>query len=467
MVYAAASYHPRNRAMQLPPGCPDPKRFPLWPAIAVTMLTAAGFAIFKFVLLSEIALDIETAKKTLPFEFLRVFVQAHPGIELKESVMQGLAAILTAGVLVGYLLNAPLAESWRCSRLFVLSCLGMALVSLVAIPTLLNPWISAFLMGGIYGTACAARGKTIPLLALGNGRHNTFVNGIMNASLVVGLLGGIILGGFISISFVGDTDTSKGKFLDADWAAHVVLSVLLIVGTLVGLRLRVPEQQQQSFGIALKRLLGSTSILTRRYWSLLLSGGIAWGISTAFGLAMVIFVVEKCHLKYDTAVSLGVFGAIGAILGSYVSDWFARRRWVITGFLILAAVIFSIPYLVQDYSGSFAVGTTMTIPYNISAYWVAAVLTMFFGFFFMVPTNIIDARFLALAARDGMAGYGGSVFSLIHNIFILIISTGLAVALFLEYILADHQFVVLAAAAVLAAAFTGVAKLSDHDAGEA
>lgn len=434
--------------MQLPPGCPDPKKFPLWPAIAITILTAAGFAIFKFVLLSEIALDITTAEKTLPFEFLRLFVQSHPGIDLKESVMQGLAAILTAGVLVGYLMNAPLAEAWRCSRLFVLSCLGMALVSLMAIPSVLNPWISAFLMGGIYGTACAARGKTIPLLALGNGRHNTLVNGIMNASLVVGLLGGIILGGFISISFVGDTNTSAGKILDADWMAHVVLSVMLVIATLVGLRLRVPEQPHQSFGVALKHLLSSTVTLSHRYWSLLLSGGIAWGISTAFGLALVINVVTTCHLKYDTAVSLGAFGAVGAILGSTVSDWFARRRWVISGFLILAGVIFAIPHLVVGY-------------------WSAALLTLLFGFFFMVPTNIIDARFLALAARDGMAGYGGSVFSLIHNIFILLISTGLAVALFVGSIKADHQFIVLAVFAVLAAAFAGVAKLSDHDAGEA
>ena len=423
--------------------------YPLWPAVAITILTAAGFAIFKFSLLAEIALDIDTAKATLPFEFLRVFVETRPSIDLKEAVMQGLAAIFTMGLLTGYILNAPLAEAWRCSALFGLSCLGMAIVSILGMPWVLNPWVAAYLMGGVYGTACAARGKTVPLLALGNGRHNALINGIINGCLVIGLLAGSILGGVLSSWFIGDTATPLvGRLYDADWLPHVILMVMLVIGTLIGRRLHVPEPEKKSFGQAFSHILSSTGTLSVRYWSLLISGGIAWGISTALGLAMVFYMVDDLHMHYDTATTLSIFGAFGAILGSWVSDWFARRRWVVSCYFILAGIIFIIPRVVVGY-------------------WSAVPVIVLFGIFFMIPTNVVDARFLALSARDGMAGYGGSVISLLHNVFILLISTGLAVPLFLQYIKAEQQFLLLAAAACLAAVFAGIARLSDKNAGEA
>ena len=156
----------------------------LWPAILVTFLTGMGFASLKFVLISEIALNFDPATHVpLPFEHLeQVLQRCIAKGNLAEAVGQGMAAMLTFGVLVGFLINSPLAGAWRVAPLFALSCSLVAAGMLAAIG--LNPWPIAFVIGVAYGTACAARGKMIPLLAVATGRHNTQVSGYINAALV-------------------------------------------------------------------------------------------------------------------------------------------------------------------------------------------------------------------------------------------------------------------------------------------
>src|SRR4051812_42064024 len=72
----------------------------LWPAMLVTLLTGAGFAGLKFVLIGELAFEY-SPKDPLPFEWMdRLVRNCVRHDTLDEAVSQGLAAMLTAGVLV-------------------------------------------------------------------------------------------------------------------------------------------------------------------------------------------------------------------------------------------------------------------------------------------------------------------------------------------------------------------------------
>ena len=418
------------------PSRPGPAAFPLWPAVLVAIATSAGFAIFKLILISEIALDPVAAQRNLPLAPLRILFDPGHGLPLQEALAQGLAAVLTVGILVGYLFNAPLAGAWRCGPLFVLACLGMAVVAILAIPGLADPWLAALAMGAIYGTACAARGKVVPLLAQAGNGGSTRVNGAVNAGLVIGLLAGAVLGSVLADAFIGVPGSDRpsiGRWLDDDRLAHVVLALLLALGVLAGLRLRVPEQAPTPFGRGLAELWSGTVAMLRHHWALLVSGGIGWGVCTAFSLAVLIHCIQSLHLPQIQATLLGAFAGIGAIIGSLVSHHCARRRWVILGYLILGAVVAGVPWLIRDF-------------------WSGAVTMTVVGLVYMVPTNVIDARFLSIAHAEGLAGRGGTVLSLVHNLFILGIGFGLALLLLGGVLTPVGQFRILAGCSVAAAA---------------
>ncbi len=82
-----------------------PSRTSLWPAIVVTLLTGAGFAGLKFVLINEIAFA-DDADRALPFAWWHVLMEhCRQKDTVDEAVSQCLAAILTLCVLIGFLIN--------------------------------------------------------------------------------------------------------------------------------------------------------------------------------------------------------------------------------------------------------------------------------------------------------------------------------------------------------------------------
>src|SRR5580704_9786959 len=78
--------------------------FSLWPAVLVTLFTGLGFAGLKFVLINELALSYDPARPpALPFVWMeRILHNAVMNGTLSDAVSQGLAAVLTLGVLIGY-----------------------------------------------------------------------------------------------------------------------------------------------------------------------------------------------------------------------------------------------------------------------------------------------------------------------------------------------------------------------------
>jgi predicted MFS family arabinose efflux permease len=411
----------------------------LWPAVLVTFLTGMGFASLKFVLITEIALTYDPATHTpLPFEYLEKVLQAcNDKGNLSEAVGQGMATMLTFGVLVGYAVNSPLAGAWRVAPLFALSC---ALVSVGMLASLVfNPWPIAFVIGLAYGTACAARGKVIPLLAAATGRHNTQVSGYINAALVVGLLAGTIFGNILGDLFVRDKfDTQVLKA----WMSHVLLAAFMGVATWASFLVRVEDPHPTPFRTGLRELVTGTLATCRTHWALLAGGGLIWGIASAASLAVFIYGVDDLKLDQTKAASVAIFAAIGAILGNLASDWLDRRRYVLLCLTGLAVGIFCFPWIVHGY-------------------FTAALMMVFVSFMFAAPANVLDARLLYLTAQEGHAGRGSTVMSLIHNVFILATGFALSVPLFLSWISAAQQFTIMAIITVIAMGVSACAKFGD------
>ncbi len=408
--------------MSLPPA---PYR--LWPAIAVTFITGLGFTSLKMTLITELGLAFDPAQiAQLPFAWMReVMTTCYEKGLVTEAISQGLAAVLTLGVFTGFLINSPLAGAWRAAPMFAWSC---AVVAALAVGTILmNPWPLALLVGTAYGAACAARGKVIPLLAEGTGRHNTFVSGVINAALVVGLLAGTVAGMVLGQVFVGAI--KEGVKVEAmvpmPWVAHALIAGIFLVGLPIALRVRTPACQVIPFADGMRHLQRDTWDTLRRHWALLVGGGLIWGVASAASLSVLIWGIQELGMKPAEAASIAVFAAIGAIIGNLVSDRMNRRSLVIASLLVLA-------------------GGMMGVKWLMVGYWSSAVSMIMVGASFAAPANVLDARLLHLTNEEGVPGRGSTVMSLIHNAFILVVGVGLAVPLFLGVIEAYGQFLILA-----------------------
>jgi hypothetical protein len=315
------------------------------------------------------------------------------------------------------------------ARLFVLSSAGVAAGTMLTL--WFNQWLVAAFVGIAYGTACAARGKVVPLLAVTNGRTSTQVSGYINAALVISLLAGTKFGMMLY--------DQVGNPL---WR-HGVLFAFVVAATLLGFLVNPPEPAPVPFGAGLRELISGTGELLRERWPLLIAGGMAWGIAAALVLAAFMDAVDRLQIAPAAAVNLVVFPALGAILGNLASHWMDRRRHVIAALVGLALAIFLYPQLV--------VGEK-----------TGALFMVLVGFFFAAPTNVLDARLLAYAAAQGRPGRGAAVMSLIHNSFILVIGSGLAIALFLGHMSAVGQFYALSGAALLAGLVVTRARINDR-----
>ena len=95
----------------------------------------------------------------------------------------------------------------------------------------------------------------------------------------------------------------------------------------------------------------------------------------------------------------------------------------------------------------------------------AACMVFCIGFLFAAPANVLDAKFLANAHNEDLAGLGGTVMSFVHSFAILAIGISLAVPLFLGLMRAHDQFWVLAGIALASSLATIWAKLGDSCSG--
>lgn len=397
-----------------------------------------SFAALKFVFIGEIAIDFDPQHPpALPFVWMQeVLAAAIQKETVREAISQGMAAVLTLGVLLGYCINAPMAGALRSKWLFLMSALGV-LAGVVA-SYWLNPWLVAVYIGVIYGTACAARGKVVPLYAMDGKRSNTLVSGLINATLVIGLLLGAVFGSLLY-------DQLQHLEFKREIRRLVLVGTLLL-GAGSSLFICPREAEAIPFRIGLGNLLSTSRVMIRRYWALLIVGGLAWGIGSAASLAGMIFAIDDLHLKFSQAAVMVLFPAVGAIIGNLVSHWMDKRRYVIGAYIAMAGAVASFPLVLM-------------LPENLHTP-ATACLMIVVGLLFAAPTNVIDAKLLANCAAEGDPGRGSTSMSLWHNVFILVIGSGLAIPLFLGWMSAAGQFYFLAGCTLLTAFLTIFTRLS-------
>ena len=413
---------------------PPDARSSLVPAIATTFMVGCGFAALKFVLIGRIALDWDPGQAgsldALPWQWLReVILACYQRGGFQEATSQTMAVVLTFGLLLGFPLNGPLAGAWRCDRLFAVSTAAVGFGCLMALWS--NPWVWACFIGVAYGAACSARGKIVPLLARASGHSNTMVSGAINAALALGLIAGTITGSFVSQKVASPT------------IQHAILVGIAGIGVFSAFFIRVPEPTAVPFGQGLRDFIRATSFLFRRHWPLLAGGGLAWGITAAASLALFVHAVDDLNLERGPASTLAACAAVGAILGNLFSHRYTRRRYVIAAFVLLAVALAGYPYVV-------------------SGVYSAAAMVSLIGFLFAAPANVLDAKFMANAHEDSMAGLGGTVMSFVHSLAILVIGMALAIPLFLGLMRAHDQFWVLAGIALATCVLTIWAKVNDQ-----
>jgi hypothetical protein len=414
---------------------PDAKRTgpPLWPAVAVTLMTSAGFAALKFILIGELALEYDPSVH-MPFGWLDDLMRRCYGTgNLDEAVSQGLAAILTLGVLLGYGVNAPLAGAMRVPTLFVISSLMVASGTMLSV--MFNPVLVAAGVGVAYGASCAARGKAIPLFTQ-QGRSATTVSGFINAALVIGLLLGTIGGTVLREHLNNGHEHQVGL-------RHGIIGVFMVATAALSLAVRPTEGRRTPFTEGLRQLAGGTVTMVGRHWALLVAGGLTWGVAQAASLAVYMDGIDRFKISPTLASFVGVFAIAGAILGNLASPWLQRRWAVMAGLGALSACVLLYPFIVTSWPG-------------------AAVMMVVVGTLFAAPTNVLDARFLSLAHEEGLAGRGSTVMSLVHNSFIFCVGTGLALPLLLGNMAPQQQFYALGAVAALAMVVAGFARIQPH-----
>jgi hypothetical protein len=396
-------------------------------------MTSAGFAALKFILIGELALEYDPTV-VMPFGWLddlmrRCFATGN----LDQAVSQGLAAILTLGVLLGYGVNAPLAGAMRVPVLFFLSCLAVAAGTMLTL--WFNPVLVAAGIGIAYGASCAARGKAIPLFTDGGRRTATMVSGFINAALVVGLLlgtiGGTVLREHLNHGHVHDVALR-----------HAIIGVFMLATAALALAVRPREPPGTPFLAGLRDLAGGTATMVGRHWALLAAGGLTWGVAQAASLAVYMDGIDRLQISPTRASFVGVFAIAGAILGNLASHWCQRRWHVMTGLGGLCACVLAYPWLVTRWP-------------------LAALMMVLVGALFAAPTNVLDSRFLTLAHREGLAGRGSTVMSLVHNTFIFLVGSGLALPLLLGSMDARQQFLALGVVAILAMLVSAFARLED------
>lgn len=409
-----------------------PLRTGFLPAVVATFGASLGFAGLKMLLVGELALAFDLATHDpLPSAWLEELVQRCARQDnIKEAITQGLAAVITLGVIIGYLINAPLAGAWSCRRLFSVSALGVGAGSLAVL--VVNPWVAMLCVGIFYGAACAARGKSVPLIAKAGGLSNTFVSGVVNASMTIGLLLGTLLGFTLYEYIKGD---------EPELLRHAIIAGFLALALGAGLLVRPPEPPRASFAAGWSSLFSGTLGFFARHWPLLVGGGLAWGIISAASLAVLVDAVQRLHLKESVAPTLALWAAGGAIAGNLISHRWKGRLQVALMLALMGAVIFAYPLLATGYLS-------------------ASLLCVLTGGLFAAGSNVLDARFLREAAQEGHAGHGATLMSLTHSLAIFVVGSGLAIALLLDWLAPATQFPILGAGSLLTAVAACFAKLS-------
>ena len=347
--------------------------------------------------------------------------------EDKIWLIQAINSLLTVGPVFAYVFTAPLVSSCKKRQVMTTSALLTGVILTLGHfsgwPG--SAWLYLFLIGLIMSVFAAAKMATVPIEAEDSGRSPFFVNGLLSAVFIVGMLAGLPLG-----TYCYDWNVDRGIALG-------IGIFLLASATAWGLVYK--DERKIAFGKAYANLLEDSISLFFTHILYLLSSPLIWGVGGAVSLAVTAYA-EQQKLGGATECSLmSLYAAIGIIVGNVLSPRFAPKRYssaFLSG-LALLGLVSGIPVFVEV--GLQQVEDARALYFPLATYMIVV------GFFFGVCSNLIDAEYLQRVGEEGKEGTGASLHSLCIAVFAFLVCAIVGLSILRGWMDAISQFVLLAA----------------------
>ncbi len=389
------------------------------------------------------ALVIAAFLGALGIGFVKFFSLHYLGDEVYQDegakgwIIQIISALMTLGPVLLYPVSAPLAASFSKRMLMSISCILITSVLLVGYWTQWTGslWLYLFLVGLLISVFGVSKVALIPIEALESKRNTVTVNGVMSIVYVIGMLLGIVL----------------GTFMYKEWELKTAFFGGVSIFALCSIFSFIPSYQsenKQPYKKSLSLLVEDTLRLFFRYPLYLLTSPLLWGVASAVSLGVTAYIEQKGISDEIGASIVPAFAAFGIILGNLVSTKLADRRYT---FSTLSALGIALMLLVGS--------LFMELLYqNMSAisvlYWVWAVFMGILGLLFGIHTNLIDAEFLQLAAKDQREGTGAAMQSTTLALFTFIVGGFVGLAIYTGWMDVVTQFFILSFISFIAVSLT-------------
>lgn len=340
---------------------------------------------------------------------------ANYGEESRDGLIQLISAIITIGPVVVYIISAPLAAAIKKSRVMTFSLtLAVAAIIIGGFTNWLgSPFLYLAIVGLALGIYSAGKMASVPLASNAIKKSTALTNAVMSVVFLLGILAGLPSGTMFYNIF------PKTAFL--------FFAGMLSLSAYFGFLCNFPGEETSSFLTEEKKLISETKILYKKYYLLLVSSPMLWGIAGAANMAITALVVRTKLATPQVAAFIPLWAAIGVITGTLISPAFNNFRYKAAA----AAAVFMAVFI-------------QFFP-KLSSYLVITITTVTLGFFFGIATNLIDSSFLEFVGREKKEGTGAALQSAMLAFFTVAIGTGLGLALKSEIIPPNTQFIVLAA----------------------
>ena len=342
-------------------------------------------------------------------------------------LIQVINSLMTVGPVLAYVLTAPLVSA--CKKRHVMSASALLTGTVLTLGHFSgwpgSAWLYVFLIGLIMSVFGAAKMSTVPIEARDSGRSPFFVNGLLSAVFIVGMLAGLPLGAYC---------------YDWDFVRGIALGIgIFVLASASAFGLVYKHERKIAFGKAYANLVEDSISIFVKYVLYLFSSPLIWGVAGAVSLAVTAYAEQRALGGATECSLMSLYAAIGIIAGNVLSPRFAPKRYsaaFLSGVALLVLVS-GIPVFVEF--GLHQVGHPHALYFPLAAYMIAI------GFFFGICSNLIDAEYLQRVGEEGKEGTGASLHSFCIAGFAFLVGAIVGLSILRGWMDAISQFVLLSA----------------------
>jgi len=371
--------------------------------------SALGLGYAKFFVLGYLSAEVYTAEDD------------------KIWLIQAINSLLTVGPVLAYVFTAPLVSS--CKKRHVMTASALLTGVILTLGHFSgwpgSAWLYVFLIGLIMSVFAAAKMSTVPIEAEDSGRSPFFVNGMLSAVFIVGMLAGLPLG-----TYCYDWNVDRGIALGIG---------IFVLASAAACGLVYQDERKVAFGKAYANLVEDSISLFVRHVLYLLSSPLIWGVGGAVSLAVTAYAEQRALGTATECSLMSLYAAIGIIVGNVLSPRFAPKRYsaaFLSG-LALLVLVSGIPVFVEV--GLHQADDARALYFPLAAYMIGI------GFFFGICSNLIDAEYLQRVGEEGKEGTGASLHSFCIAAFAFLVCAIVGLSILRGWMDAISQFVLLAA----------------------